>query len=95
MSQFEVKHIKDTPVVLFTIDAKHGPGARTVTHIAKWEKTSDGESWDAEWDRVHNHVRELFALSEDAPYTLYYVDDDRDEMGMCVALLLLSRCACD
>ncbi|KZV90001.1 hypothetical protein EXIGLDRAFT_750863 [Exidia glandulosa HHB12029] len=81
VSQFEVKHIKETPVVFFVLDPLNGPGARTETHVAKWEKLAD-ESWDAEWARVHNHVKELFTLSEDAPYTLYYVDDDRDEIGM-------------
>lgn len=84
VSQFEVKHIKDVPVLFFVMEPAHGPGSRTITHIAKWEKTSEDESWDAEWDRVHNHVWELFALPDEAPYTLYYVDDDRDEISVSV-----------
>ncbi|EJD50510.1 hypothetical protein AURDEDRAFT_182428 [Auricularia subglabra TFB-10046 SS5] len=82
VSPFEVRHIKDTPVVFFALDSPAGPGARTVTHIAKWEKTSADESWDAEWARVHNHIRDLFALDETAAYVLYYVDDDRDEIAL-------------
>lgn len=84
VSEFEVKHLKDAPVVFFGLEPLNGPGSRSVTHIAKWEKTSADESWDAEWARVHNHVKDLFALQEDAPYTLHYVDDDRDEIGLCV-----------